>query len=120
MERARSLGRRAGSQPVQDPQPRLAAGQGKPPGRRNQCGNRSGRRNCARPSTGRGCCVADVIHLSKIRVIQEKRPRRRAYIADFPQPISFGVHAGVAAFYKMTPEEPLPSTLDYLVAAAAG
>jgi len=30
------------------------------------------------------------------------------------------VHAGVAAFYKMTPDEPLPSTLDYLVAAAAG
>ena len=32
----------------------------------------------------------------------------------------FGVHAGVAAFYKMTPDEPLPSTLDYLVASAAG
>lgn len=40
-------------------------------------------------------------------------------IADFPQPVYFGVHAGLAAFYKMTPEEPLPSTLDYLVAAAA-
>src|SRR5713226_262060 len=62
----------------------------------------------------------EVIHLSKIRVIQEKRPNRRAYIADFPQPVYFGVHAGVAAFYKMTPDEPLPSTLDYLVAAAAG
>jgi hypothetical protein len=64
--------------------------------------------------------VSDVIHLSKIKVIQEKRPKRRAYIADFEQPIPFGVHAGVAAFYKVTPDEPLPSTLDYLVAAAAG
>jgi hypothetical protein len=53
-------------------------------------------------------------------VIQEKRPKRRAYLADFPQPVYFGVHAGVAAFYKMTPDEPLPSTLDYLVASAAG
>jgi hypothetical protein len=64
--------------------------------------------------------MSDVIHLSKIRVVQERRPRRRAYIADFPTPVYFGVHAGVAAFYKMTAEEPLPSTLDYLVAAAAG
>ncbi len=62
----------------------------------------------------------EVIHLSKIRVVQEKRPKRSAYIADFPQPVYFGVHSGVAAFYKITPEEPLPSTLDYLVAAAAG
>ncbi len=62
----------------------------------------------------------EVIHLSKIKIIQEKRPKRRAYIADFPEPVYFGVHAGVAAFYKMTPDEPLPSTLDYLVAAAAG
>jgi len=64
--------------------------------------------------------MAEIVHVSKIRVIQEKRPKRRAYIADFPQPLYFGVHAGVAAFYKTTPEEPLPSTLDYLVASAAG
>ncbi|MDR7521956.1 MAG: hypothetical protein QN168_05775 [Armatimonadota bacterium] len=64
--------------------------------------------------------MSDVVHLSKVRVVQEKRPQRRAYIADFPQPIYFGVHAGIADFYKTTPEEPLPSTLDYLVAAAAG
>lgn len=64
--------------------------------------------------------MSDVIHLSKIRIIQEKRPKRRAFIADFPHPVYFGVHAGVAAFYKMTSEEPLPSTLDYLVASAAG
>jgi uncharacterized OsmC-like protein len=67
-----------------------------------------------------GAVVPEVVHLSKVRVIQEKRPRRRAYIGDFPDPIYFGVHAGVAAFYKMTPEVPLPSTLDFLVAAAAG
>lgn len=64
--------------------------------------------------------MSDVIHLSKIRVIQEKRPKRRAFIADFAEPVFFGAHAGVAAFYKMTPDEPLPLTLDYLVAAAAG
>lgn len=64
--------------------------------------------------------MSEAVHVSRVRVVQEKRPRRRAYIADFPQPIFFGVHEGVAAFYRVTPEEPLPATLDYLVAAAAG
>jgi hypothetical protein len=64
--------------------------------------------------------MSEVVHLSKIRVYQDERPKRRAFIADFPQPVYFGVHAGVAAFYKMRVEEALPSTLDYLVAAAAG
>jgi hypothetical protein len=58
-----------------------------------------------------------VIHLSKIKIVQEKRAKRRAYIADFPSR-STSVHAGVAAFYKMTRMEPLPSTLTSGGAAA--
>ncbi|MEQ8834753.1 MAG: OsmC family protein [Miltoncostaeaceae bacterium] len=34
--------------------------------------------------------------------------------------IHFGAHGDVAEHYKMTPKEPLPSTIDYLVASVAG
>ena len=60
------------------------------------------------------------VHIARIRVYQEKRPNRRAYIGDFPEPVRYGVNAGVKAFYKMEAEEELPSTLDHLVGAAAG
>jgi len=64
--------------------------------------------------------VSEAIYISKVKVIQEKRPKRKAYLAGFKEPIYFGVHSAVADFYKMTPEEELPATLDYLVASAAG
>ncbi len=40
--------------------------------------------------------------------------------ADLPpagETVSFGMHGAVADHYKATPENPLPSTLDYLVAS---
>ena len=60
------------------------------------------------------------VHISRVRVYQDKRPNRRAYIGDFPEPVRYGVNTGVKAFYGMEPEEELPSTLDHLVGAAAG
>lgn len=62
----------------------------------------------------------DAVHISHVRVYQEKRPNRRAYLGDFPEPIRYGINGGIKAFYKMEPEEELPSTLDHLVGAAAG
>ncbi len=38
-------------------------------------------------------------------------------IENFEEPIRFGVHGGIKHFYKIEPEEDLPATLDYLVAA---
>lgn len=64
--------------------------------------------------------MSEVVHVSRVRVVQEKRPKRTAYVEGFDTPIRFGVHSGLAAFYGLQPEEPLPATLDYLVAAAAG
>jgi hypothetical protein len=64
--------------------------------------------------------MGEPVYTARVTVYQEKRPRRRAYLASLEQPVYFGVHSEVAAFYRMTPDEPLPSTLDYLVAAAAG
>lgn len=60
------------------------------------------------------------VHIARARVYQEKRPDRRAYVADFPEPVRYGVHGGVKDFYGMTPDEEHPSTLDHMVAAAAG
>ena len=60
------------------------------------------------------------VHTSRVRIVQQKRPLRLAYIENFPEPIRFGVHGGIKHFYKMEPEEDLPATLDYLVAAVAG
>lgn len=60
------------------------------------------------------------IEISKIKVVQEKRPNRLAYVADFPTPIRYGVHGGVKEFYGAVPEEERPSTLDHIVAAAGG
>ncbi len=62
------------------------------------------------------------VHIARIRVYQDRRPHRRAYIADFPEPVRYALHAGTKEFYGITlpPEEEAPSTLDHLVAAAAG
>ncbi|GGC95475.1 hypothetical protein GCM10007216_27770 [Thalassobacillus devorans] len=60
------------------------------------------------------------IEISKIKIIQDERPNRRAYIADFEEPVQYGVHGGVKEFYKAVPEEEHPSTLDHIVSAAGG
>ncbi len=60
------------------------------------------------------------IEISKIKVVQDKRPNRRAYIAEFDEPVHYGVHGGVKDFYKAVPEQEYPSTLDHIVSAAGG
>ncbi|MFG6116739.1 hypothetical protein ACGTN9_16430 [Halobacillus sp. MO56] len=64
--------------------------------------------------------MSDPIEISRITIIQEERPNRRAYIADFEEPIHYGVHGGVKDFYKAVPETEHPSTLDHIVSAAGG
>ncbi len=64
--------------------------------------------------------MGELVHLAKIRVVQKKRPLREAYIEGFKEPLRFGVHDGYAAFYQVQPAEPLPATMDHLLAALAG
>lgn len=64
--------------------------------------------------------MADLIHLSRFRIVQQKRPLRLAYLEGFKDPIEFGVHGGIKHFYKLEPERDIPSTLDYVVGAVAG
>jgi uncharacterized OsmC-like protein len=61
-------------------------------------------------------------HLSKVKVHKEpgNSKVKRIQIEGFPGVTRMGIHGGVAEFFKLQPDEPLPSTLDYVVAAVGG
>jgi hypothetical protein len=63
-----------------------------------------------------------VVYTSRVRVERIKGPFRRAYLPVEAEPIHFGVHDEVARHYgtDLTVHEPHATTLDYVVAAAAG
>ena len=64
--------------------------------------------------------MSDPIHICHIRIVQDARPIRRAYIEQFPEPVRYGIHSGIAAFYGVTPAEEVPSTLDHMIGAVGG
>ena len=63
-----------------------------------------------------------VIYVSKVTVERERGPVRRAWLPAEEEPVIFGVHSEIARHYHVDPSfvEPRASTIDYLVAAAAG
>jgi len=63
-----------------------------------------------------------VVYRSEVRVTREGGLTRKAWLPGEERPVTFGVHGAIAAHYKVPPEafEPHASTLDYVVAAAAG
>ncbi|HYY81285.1 MAG TPA: hypothetical protein VFD04_19210 [Actinomycetes bacterium] len=64
----------------------------------------------------------EVVYRSKVSVTRERGPLRSAVLPALDQPVLFGVHDEVAEHYGVAPgeQEPHTTTLDYLVAAAAG
>jgi hypothetical protein len=66
--------------------------------------------------------VSDVVYRSEVRIERVKGPVRKAYLPAEKEPVIFGVHGAVAEHYKVSPTvaEPRATTLDYIVAAAAG
>ncbi len=66
--------------------------------------------------------MSEVVYRSSVRVERLKGPIRRAFLPAEPQPTIFGVHGAVAEHYKVSADvsEPHATTLDYIVAAAAG
>lgn len=66
--------------------------------------------------------MADVAYRSQVRIERVKGPLRRAYLPAEPAPVLFGVHGPVARHYKVPLDslEPHATTLDYVIAAAAG
>ena len=63
-----------------------------------------------------------VVYRSQVRIERVKGPLRRAYVPPEKEPVLFGVHGAIAEHYKVAPgaAEPHATTLDYVVAAAAG
>jgi uncharacterized OsmC-like protein len=66
--------------------------------------------------------MAKLLHTSKVKIHKEhgKSKIKNAQVEGFPDTLRMGVHGGVAEFFKLSPDEPLPSTLDYVVAAVGG
>ena len=64
----------------------------------------------------------DLVYTSKVRIERVKGPRRRAYLSIEDDPVWFGVHSEVAEHYGVDTNvhDPHSTTLDYVVAAAAG
>jgi hypothetical protein len=63
--------------------------------------------------------MGEIIHTSRIEIVREKGPTRRAMIEGFNEPIYYSVHGGIKRFYKIEPEKEHAATLDHIVAATA-
>ena len=68
----------------------------------------------------KGGNVGEIVHTSRIKIVREKGPTRRAMIEGFNEPVYYGVHGGIKRFYKVEPEKEHAATLDHIVAATAG
>jgi hypothetical protein len=66
--------------------------------------------------------VPEVVYRSHVRIERVRGPVRRAWLPAESHAVLFGVHGAVAEHYKVPPDviEPHATTLDYIVAAAAG
>ena len=66
--------------------------------------------------------MSKVAYRSEVRIERIKGPIRKAYLPAESEPVIFGVHGAVAEHYQVPPAvaEPHATTLDYIVAAAAG
>ncbi len=66
--------------------------------------------------------MGKLIQTSKVKISKEpgKNKIKRAEIEGFPGALRMGIHGGIAQYFKLSPEEPMASTLDYIVAAVGG
>lgn len=66
----------------------------------------------------------EVVHTSRSTIRKHKGPHRSAILEGREEPVDFGMHGGILAFYKnkygIEVEQELPATLDYFVASVAG
>jgi hypothetical protein len=64
--------------------------------------------------------MGTIVHQSEITITREKGPTRKAIIKGFHEPVYYGVHGGIKAFYRVEPEEEHAATLDHIVGAVGG
>lgn len=65
--------------------------------------------------------MSDVAYRSVVELVRDRGPNRTAHMPA-GEDVAFGVHGEVAEHYGVDPDEhaPTSTTLDYVVAAAAG
>jgi hypothetical protein len=64
--------------------------------------------------------MGEIVHRSRITIIREHGPTRKAEIEGFKEPVYYGIHGGIKNFYKIEPEEEHAATLDHIVGAVGG
>jgi uncharacterized OsmC-like protein len=66
--------------------------------------------------------MGEVTYVSRVRIERLRGPLRHAYLPAEAEPVAFGVHDAIAEHYGVPPggETERATTLDYVVAAAAG
>jgi hypothetical protein len=66
--------------------------------------------------------MGEPIYVSEVRIERRGGPIRAAFLPAEDEPTIYGVHGAVAEHYGVAPEEfpPRATTLDHVVAAAAG
>jgi hypothetical protein len=66
--------------------------------------------------------MGDVVYRSEVEIERRRGALRHARLPAEPAPVTFGVHGAVADHYGAAEGdyEPHATTLDYVVAAAAG
>jgi uncharacterized OsmC-like protein len=66
--------------------------------------------------------MGKLLQKSKVKIVREpgNSKIKSAEIEGFPGAIRMGIHGGIAEYFKLSPDEPMPSTLDYIVAAVGG
>ena len=64
--------------------------------------------------------MGEIVHTSRITIVRENGPVRKAIIEGLPQPIYYGMHGGIKKFYKVEPEVEHAATLDHIVGAVGG
>jgi hypothetical protein len=66
--------------------------------------------------------MVEPAYVSRVRIERLGGPQRLAHLPAEEEPTAFGVHAEVAEHYGVAPDDfpPRATTLDYVVAAAAG
>ena len=64
--------------------------------------------------------MGEIVHTSRITIVRESGPTRKAMIEGFDEPIYYGVHGGIKKFYRVDPEREHAATLDHIVGAVGG
>lgn len=64
--------------------------------------------------------MSEPLYHSRVRIQKLEGPYRKAWIEPFEEPLEFGVHGAIAEFYGARTAEPIPTTLDHVVAATGG